>query len=451
MSKKITSLWYYDVFPKVVPTGVPVTITIRSVSSHITFPESTTVRVASVNEGIYKNRDSVEGAFCPVEISQRELKVTWTFPTEQEYQLRIQRTPEERYILVQLYALEEDLLQLKPLIGDFHAHSTMSDGQEAPEFVASRYREEGYDFFTLTDHRKYGPSILAQNAYRDLNLDFQIYAGEEIHTEFNPVHLVNFGSEKPINPEYLLEPVNDAQPDPAFTYRPEWIARVEKLQASLPEIPKGIDPFIYCSCLLVTQLVREARGMCILAHPHWITTVRNVPDPWIHALLDTDAVDVLEVISGMTPAENQTQISLYNEMRAQGRRVPIVGSSDSHGTCNVQAGSLPETYQMFTEEKTMVFARSNTKDDIIAAVKDCRSVALEQYAGESLRIHGPYRLTQYALFLMREYFPLQQEICREEGRRMRSYCAGDVEAGRYLRENGRKTSQMREKYFLTRK
>ncbi len=41
------------------------------------------------------------------------------------------------------------------LKGNLHAHSTVSDGDLAPEVVLRGYRERGYDFFSLTDHNIY--------------------------------------------------------------------------------------------------------------------------------------------------------------------------------------------------------------------------------------------------------------------------------------------------------
>jgi len=40
--------------------------------------------------------------------------------------------------------------------GNTHAHSTISDGRLPPEQVVGLYREMGYDFLALTDHRVYG-------------------------------------------------------------------------------------------------------------------------------------------------------------------------------------------------------------------------------------------------------------------------------------------------------
>ena len=38
--------------------------------------------------------------------------------------------------------------------GNTHCHTTRSDGRRTPEKVIALYREAGYDFLALTDHRK---------------------------------------------------------------------------------------------------------------------------------------------------------------------------------------------------------------------------------------------------------------------------------------------------------
>lgn len=433
-------LYFYDIFPKVVPVNKPVDITIRSLSLHTRFDSVAEIRVVPINGGV--NFDGELHSVCSDGI---ELHFTHTFQSEQEYQIRIFSGSKQKQVTLTIYALAPDLMECSPLIGDFHAHSFKSDGQEGPDFVAARYREEGFDFTTITDHRRYQPSQYAKKAYENLNLDFKIYHGEEIHTPDNCIHLVNFASDSSVNAVCLKEEEVDTWRNTEG--KPEWFEAVAKLQAELPTLPEGIDPFTHASCLLAIQKVRERNGMCILAHPHWRWNVRNVPDVFTKYYLENSLVDAFEVIGGQTFYENNTQLALYNELRAEGCKVPIVGSSDSHGTVNITAGNLPTAYRMFTEEKTMVFAKANSKEAIISAVKWLQSVAIEQYTGESCRIYGPYRMVQYASFLMLNFFPLQDKLCAEEGRLMREYINGSDEARERLTQCGGQTAKLRSKYF----
>jgi hypothetical protein len=75
----------------------------------------------------------------------------------------IQFTGTARFgIDVSIYSLKEDLYERRPLKGDLHIHTTVSDGCESPEMVSVYYRKAGHDFIALTDHNAY-------NAAKDVN------------------------------------------------------------------------------------------------------------------------------------------------------------------------------------------------------------------------------------------------------------------------------------------
>lgn len=66
--------------------------------------------------------------------------------------------------------------------GNLHTHSTLSDGLLPPEEVIGRYRAEGYDFMSLTDHfvETYGYPIADTRALRDDR--FTTLIGAELHS-----------------------------------------------------------------------------------------------------------------------------------------------------------------------------------------------------------------------------------------------------------------------------
>jgi hypothetical protein len=69
--------------------------------------------------------------------------------------------------------------------GNIHTHSTRSDGVHAPEEVARRYRDQGYDFLCLSDHfvPRYGFPITDTVALRTNS--FTTILGAEIHAPAN--------------------------------------------------------------------------------------------------------------------------------------------------------------------------------------------------------------------------------------------------------------------------
>ena len=48
--------------------------------------------------------------------------------------------------------------------GNLHTHTTLSDGAVAPDESIKRYKNAGYDFLAITDHRKFYPGRLEKTA-----------------------------------------------------------------------------------------------------------------------------------------------------------------------------------------------------------------------------------------------------------------------------------------------
>ena len=72
--------------------------------------------------------------------------------------------------------------------GNTHTHTTNSDGDSSPEYVANWYREAGYDFLVLSDHNVFtDPATLAHLT----GPDFILIPGEEVTSSFDsaPVHV----------------------------------------------------------------------------------------------------------------------------------------------------------------------------------------------------------------------------------------------------------------------
>lgn len=72
--------------------------------------------------------------------------------------------------------------------GNTHAHTTASDGDSSPEYVARWYRDHGYDFLVLTDHNVFtDPAALAHL----VDSTFLLIPGEEVTSSFEsaPVHV----------------------------------------------------------------------------------------------------------------------------------------------------------------------------------------------------------------------------------------------------------------------
>jgi len=135
--------------------------------------------------------------------------------------------------------------------------------------------------------------------------------------------------------------------------------------------------------------------------------------------------DAFELISGddregiLANDINGLQVARYEEERAKGRRIPVCGISDTHGV---------ERSEAFGRYFTLCFAPSPELADLIAAIKDLLSVAVECAGGDMQRAYGPYRLVRYPHFLFRQVLSQHDEMCFEEGRLMIRHAAGDASA-----------------------
>ena len=415
-----TTLEYYDVFPKIMLVGAETKVTIRPLGTHVLFDpsEGYTVCILPMRETLEPNEngDKVPDSKYPWTDAVREgnlLTFTYRFGREQEYLIRMYKKSDvtrKGATQFRVYAVDADLFERRPYKGDMHAHSTWSDGKESPEIVMASYRKAGFDFTGLTDHRKHAASVAAIDAYKDAAVDMCMCKGEEVHIKGNHVHIVNFGS------EYSVQEFADADLN-KFKAEVHELADIAKnLQGA--DFPKGVNRFEYFACLWIFKRIQEAGGLAIFPHPHWRSNVYHDPEDMTDALFASGAFDAFELLGGVGPDDNNTQAALYNEARAKGLDLKVVGSSDSHGQINT------DYFNWYT---TVLFAKDLSIGGIREAVRSGYSVAVERYPGENARVHGPYRFVSFTLFLLSEYFPVHDEMCFEEGRQMKEYAVGSME------------------------
>ena len=345
----------------------------------------------------------------PAQAAGNALTITLPFPSEQEYELLIERVSDgapTTVANVRVYAVEADLFGLRPFKGDFHIHSNRSDGREPPAHVAGACRRIGMDFMAVTDHRQYAPSLEAIGAFASTGTDLRIFPGEEVHSPDTPVHIINFGGRWSVNELFATD-----------RYRQEVTARA----AALAGLPEGADPVPYAACEWCFDEIRRAGGLGLFCHPYWIHRHRlDVPGALTDLLFERQPYDALELIGGYYVHEsesNHLQVARYHAEQARGKRIPIVGASDAHGC---------ERPELFGWYYSVVFAASSELSDVIAAVRDSRAVAVEAMAGQPARAFGPFRLVCYAQFLLREVLPPHDALCAEEGRLMQAHAAGET-------------------------
>jgi len=415
---------YFSVSPMIVPADKESTITIIPKFDNCRFKTNCTYELKYTPTERYAERSGwkpdVKTVIVPTD---GKYKFTAYFEGEQEHIIYIEEIANENgkekrraFGTFQIYSLNDDLFALRPCKGDFHMHSNVSDGVESPGYVAGACRRAGLDWMTLSDHRKYQGSKMAQEAFAGLPVDLRIFNGEECHPPENPVHILSFGANDSVSACYADEA--------------KYKAEVAQIQATL-DVPPGTDPFILASCVWAAGKIRERQGLSMFCHPYWYTNHNFPPGGAItSALLGRRVFDAMEVISGMdsntlaSRDTNNLQIARWYEERANGHTIGICGISDAHGI---------ERSDEFGRYYTVAFARSCELPDIIEAIKNVNSVAVQAVAGDYPEAHGPFRLVKYTNYLLREIFPQHDDLCYEEGRQMIEHVAGNAGAVDRLR------------------
>ncbi len=313
-----------------------------------------------------------------------------------------------------IYSLEPDLFRLRPIKGDFHLHSNRSDGRESVAQVASIARFRGLDFIGITDHRRYFSSAEAAELMCASGDGLLICPGEEVHLpgaperlfesaapwfrtrwvwRRSPVHLVNFGGGAS---------VNDLADHDEGRFRRE----VEETARELPETLPVTDRWNIASTEWAFRHIRENGGLAILSHPYWQVNGRAaISEAVLENLIARRNFDALEIVNGNYGESNFLAISRYRQAREEGGRFFGIAVTDGHRFEREELQKMPYT---------LIFAPSLSLESIIDAVRAGHCCGVMPAAGERVPLLcGDFRLVRYGYFLLREYFPRHDALCRQ--------------------------------------
>ncbi len=457
---------YYDVFPKMVPADELSEIRVTPRFEHVRlqsregmsvwyFPFSGKIAGQVVDKNFCwdKSRHLLDPASW--ELKDGVLIIRMVFAGEQQHRFqleykRVNPHSGERTIRcsVLVYSLKPDLYRLRPFKGDFHIHSSNSDGREAPEYVAARYRQMGFDFTAISDHRQYEPSIRTRDFWAPYDLDFKLYPGEEVHSPGNEVHIIDFAARQSVNDMWRADEEK---------YRRE----VAEIEASIPQEERvpGADYFQVAASEWVFQRIQANGGLAVFCHPFWFVGQNVLSEALVEAVLARRKFDALEVIGGCYMEQNLTNnliIMRWMEEMKKGVEIPPVGVSDSHGTdrwpLEQQAGFMQSCTDnrnepLFNWYYTIVFAEENSAESLIEHMRKGDCLAVKDMFGDVPDFIGRSRLVKYAAFLHEEYFSITHALCETEGRLMQDILAGDTQAVEALKAVRRRVSEFREKCF----
>ena len=430
---------YYEVFPLVVPAGKRSTVRIRPLFDHALFSGEVTVRIQPIDgertPGAF-GYDPVDGVEFSIG-ADGTMSVTADFFGEQQHDIIVTRTlpayrwqPERKQELrFRVCSVEKDLYELLPLKGDFHMHSNGSDGTDAPEYVAVRCREAGFDFAALTDHYSYPPSLRAIERVGRFATDFKLFPGEDVHLQGTRVHVVNFGG------GFSVNELADREKERFERETAERAAAITELAPENGGTEVAVAEWAF-------DRIREGGGVSMFCHPYWQTQGYDITEAVTNAIFKRRKFDVFEVIGGYDiPSgwrSNNLQIARYYAECEAGNRFPVAGVSDSHGT---------DQDRLFAWYYTIVLAKSDDFADIAAAIRAGNCVAVEAVRGSVPRIYGDFRLVKYISFLIENYFSRHYRLCRDEGALLRAALGGDDRARSALEALAGRVPEFRRRCF----
>lgn len=101
----------------------------------------------------------------------------------------------------------------------------------------------------------------------------------------------------------------------------------------------------------------------------------------------------------------------------------------------------------FNNAFTLIFAEEPTMRGFAEAIKGGYSAAVESFEDAPLHIISDYRMTRFSVFLLEQYFPYHDELCFEEGCRMKDAYLGDEDSLEILRMINGRVKKYTDRFF----
>ena len=366
---------YFRIAPQVVPSNRRSTLTVTPRHDYLRLSGNYFIMVSPYLEHPYRSFACDPDSIIEVTAENGVLRFSYDFLTEQMYRIVVAEQTAEglhRLLQTEVYALDEDILFRMPLIGDLHCHTIYSDGIEPPDLVLDSAIRHGLDFIAVTDHNNYQGSVEAQKSARERKLPITVLGGEEFSSSFTNMHIISLGAPRAVDPAwYLPEPTAENQ-----------AVSVEELTGQL------------------CQAIHEAGGLSVMCHPLW-KPLRpdggrmDVSMSLVRSLMGQGLFDAIEVVSGSPEGDCMTshmQALMAQRFGATPDRAAYLGSTDSH-TYSID----PICGKHFT----MVFAEGRSQSQILEAIRQRRTVAVQLIDDCNALCFGDVRLSMYAQFCLK--------------------------------------------------
>jgi len=403
MYRNMNKLIYYKLSPKIVQVNKNVKFNVAARFEGYELNGEYSICVIPYMEYNYNCAEKTYNHEIRVKASNNEINFEYYLEREQQYYIIINKIEEDgtRILLIHdaIYALEEDLYALEPLKGDLHTHTVYSDGYITPQLIVASAKKSGLDFLAVTDHNGYEGSVAAEEECRKLGNPITILRGEEISSEFTPMHVLAIGTNEKISPYYYSQEIFN---------EPEVMEEVN----SLPDISCDKKAFVGTQRLF--RKIKELGGISFICHPMWKPLSQHkermdTPISLVLELCKNKEFDGMEVVAGSPFGEKHAtniQELIARETNVSFDKMPIIGTTDSH-TAIVD--------KIFGKHYTIAFSKSKSPEDIVDAIKQCMVVAVDAENEEQPLLYGSLRLCLYGYFLSSTYYRERDYFAVAEG------------------------------------
>ena len=301
--------------------------------------------------------------------------------------LQYENCGEMEYGYLEFYSLYEDLFSLTPCKGNFHCHTIDSDGLNTPQNALCVAREAGFDFVGFSEHRLFSDHADDCSALIE-SLGIKLVHAEEVHSLPKWIcHILSFGADSCISGRQ-----DDEQ------YQSDVSAAME----NYPELSDEYRRYA-AQAEVILRYISEAGGVGIMCHPYWKHTGRyNVHFQLAEIFCKKLPFEAMELV---TSDNVNTSISnaMYHEILRNGRDLPVLAGSDWHG----QNGERME------QAYNIIFSASCDEKSIAEAIRSKRCAAV--FGEERPLVFGEFRMVNYALFLLRNYYSVRDALCEQLG------------------------------------
>lgn len=380
----------YEIYPKVFPIDTQAEVLVCGLNDEAAFVpgETYVIRLFSKVNLWEETEISIDAD------AEGYIRFPVKLDTRGEYLFDVYPKDEKDAITTgHLFAVSSELASLLPYKGDMHIHTHYSDGRKTPIQMAVIGKRLGLDFIAITDHNRYKPSLEAIEEAQKIGLNLLLMRGEEVSLRDKCGHVVAVCTS-----DWVAEARDDL-----VNYEKE---RQEIIEKELKDVQmlEGLTKEHYSHAVWTINKIREYGGYAVIAHPYWVSGRRfHLDRPVYEQLLKDERYDGIEVLGDVLFENNILSVARYYDAVAKGRKIPIIGNSDTHDS--------EHTYGRYW---TVVFAKKLDRTEIWKAILDLKSVACEHHRNEQFRAFGPFKLVEYAFFLDREFFPLHDAICHKE-------------------------------------